>query len=554
MIRRTAAVALAACLSFAAGLTGLAGASRAEAGSAASGSPDFNSDGYADLAVGMPYEDVGAIGDAGAVHVLYGSASGLQADAPDDQFWMQENANAGDVSEPADQFGYAVADGDFNGDGFSDLAVGVPFEDVGSIADAGALTVLYGSGAGLQSDAPTSQVWTQDSPAVEDTSETADQFGYSAGTGDFNGDGFSDLAVGVPFEDLGAVTDAGAVAILYGSASGLQATARADQFWNQDSPSVQDVAETGDQFGFAVAGADFNTDGFADLAVGARYEDSARQDVGLVQVLYGSANGSQASFPNDQRWAQGQGGIHDAAEANDRFGYSLAGGDFNGDGYQDLVVGVPYEDVGASPRVSNGGAVNIIYGTSAGLQAISPDDQFWTQDSDGVIGLAESPDQFGYSVAAGDYDGDGYDDLAAGVRNEDGGPETVPRSGAVNVLYGSISGIQPGRDWHLDQDGKDVDGNDVEDLAEQDDRFGWSVAIYDFNGDGFGDLSAGAVMEEEGAVADSGAVHVLYGSATGLQAGSPNDRLWSQDDPGMSDPAEAGDQFGYAEAGPSSAR
>src|SRR5919204_3240556 len=79
---------------------------------------------------------------------------------------------------------------------------------------------------------------------------------------DFNADGFADLAIGIRFEDVGTVTDAGAVSVLYGSVAGLQSTSPNDQLWTQDSPGVKDNAEVGDLFGTALATGDFNADGF----------------------------------------------------------------------------------------------------------------------------------------------------------------------------------------------------------------------------------------------------------------------------------------------------
>ena len=116
---------------------------------------DFNGDGIADLAIGVPNEDVGTIADAGAVNVLYGTATGLSSAT--NQIWTQNSLGiVGDVSEDFDLFGFALAAGDFNGDGFDDLAVGVVGEDVavfmGTVANAGAINVLYGSANGLQSD------------------------------------------------------------------------------------------------------------------------------------------------------------------------------------------------------------------------------------------------------------------------------------------------------------------------------------------------------------------------------------------------------------------
>ena len=115
---------------------------------------DFNGDGLADLAVGVPYDDLpgirgqGWVYDAGAVNVIYGSYAGLSATMYADQYWHQNVAGVEDTAEAADNFGYAVAVGDFNGDGSDDLAIGVPGEDVSGVQDAGAVNVLYGSGLG----------------------------------------------------------------------------------------------------------------------------------------------------------------------------------------------------------------------------------------------------------------------------------------------------------------------------------------------------------------------------------------------------------------------
>ena len=105
--------------------------------------------------------------------------SGLQATAPEDQFWTEDSADVEDQAETDDEFGWSVDAADFNLDGFQDLIIGVPLQDVSTIADAGAAHVLYGSAAGLQTAAPEDQFWTQGSLGVDDQAEVGDEFGDS---------------------------------------------------------------------------------------------------------------------------------------------------------------------------------------------------------------------------------------------------------------------------------------------------------------------------------------------------------------------------------------
>ncbi len=153
---------------------------------------------------------------------------------------------------------------DFNGDGYDDLAIGAPGEN----NSAGMVHILYSSPTGLTSTG--SQTFTQSSLGT-DSSEAGDRFGASLAAGDFNGDGYDDLAVGIPGEDIGSISDAGAVSIIFGSVNGL--TGSRDQFWHQDSVNVPGGAEAGDQFGYSLATGDFNGEdvngkSMCDLAVG----------------------------------------------------------------------------------------------------------------------------------------------------------------------------------------------------------------------------------------------------------------------------------------------
>ena len=203
-----------------------------------------------DLAVGVPGDDVASAADAGAVNVLYSGAGGLSTTG--NKLWQHSSAGVADTAEANDDFGSALATDDMNGDGRDELAVGVPFEDVGSAADAGALNVLYGAASGLS--ATGNQLWDQDSAGVADVAEASDGFGYVVAAGNFNGDLRDDLAVGVPFEDLGSIDDAGVANVLYGRVSGL--TASGNQRWDQDNNGVGDTAEAFDNFSLALASGD----------------------------------------------------------------------------------------------------------------------------------------------------------------------------------------------------------------------------------------------------------------------------------------------------------
>jgi hypothetical protein len=278
---------------------------------------DFNIDTRVNLAVGIPGEDIGNVNLAGAVSVINGSASGLTQLG--DQFFSQDSSGVLDAAEPEDGFGSAVAAGNFNGQGGPDLAVGVSFEDVGSINAAGAVSVIYSSPSGLS--ATGNQFFHQNATGILDTAELFDRFGSAVATGDFNGDNRADLAVGAFGEDVGNRGLAGAVHVIYGSTGVL--TTAGNQFLHQDTAGIADAAEIGDRFGSALATGTFNDGAQTDLAIGVPEEHIGLvQNAGALNAIYGSASGLTAT--GDQFFSQNTSGVPDSAEQDDNFGAAVA--------------------------------------------------------------------------------------------------------------------------------------------------------------------------------------------------------------------------------------
>jgi len=156
---------------------------------------------------------------------------------------------------------------------------------------------------------------------VVGTAETGDHFGHALATGDFNHDGIADLAVGLAFEDVGTIVDAGAVTVLYGTAGGLSGTG--SQQFTENTTGVVGTAETGDSFGEMLASSDFNNDGVDDVAVGLPMEDvGTLMDAGAVTVLYGTAGGLGGA--GSQQFTENTTGVVGTAETGDHFGHALA--------------------------------------------------------------------------------------------------------------------------------------------------------------------------------------------------------------------------------------
>ncbi|MBI2565744.1 MAG: FG-GAP repeat protein [Candidatus Schekmanbacteria bacterium] len=460
---------------------------------------DFNCDGNQDLALGEPDRDRdGKVGSGGVV-VYWGPRP--FASEPDETI-TQDTPGVKGKSEAGDGFGAALSAADFNGDTCDDLAIGAPGESLNGKAAAGAVVVLYGAPAGLTYKA--SQRWHQDSDQVPGVAETGDRFGAALTSGDFDGNGHDDLAIGVPGENVDGKDFAGAVNVLFGTGRGLVA----GQLWSQNSTGIAGVAEAGDLFGASLTSGDFNGDQLADLVVGAPGEAVATQrNAGAIHVLYGSPS-MGAGSAESQQWYEGLAGLEGAAELGDFYGRSVAAADFDGDGFDDLAVGIPGQLVDGA---EDAGAVAVLYGQACGLS--SAGNQRWTQNSPGIAGVSEAGDLLGASLAAGDLIGDGSADLAIGIPGEAVG--SIQNAGGVIIIRGKPSGLHAAEDqlWHQDTIASAG-------VAESGDRFGAALLAGDLDSDWREELVIG-VPGEDFKWDDAGVAHVMSGCYAGIcNAGS----------------------------------
>ncbi|NGN65597.1 integrin-like protein [Streptomyces sp. A7024] len=389
---------------------------------------------------------------------------------------------------------------DFNGDGYADLAVGVPDGTVGGAAKAGYVNVVFGGpkGVGKHGSIRISQATAE----VPGTPEAGDRFGASVTLADTSGDGIAELLAGVPGEDVtDRGTDAGLVTVVTGAPGGPGPGA------NVLSGPAASAA-----YGKSVAAAEMTGDDNLEILIGGTDKVVARVILGedsVVSTVVAAPMGGRAPI--------------------------LTTGDFDNDGRAELAVG--YWTAGDPFTQSH----VRVWSWDAGASQLA---NVWNTDNAGVTALA-----------AGDFNGDGNDDLALGECREIAdeniddpcGPEAVAKGGGIHLHYGDAAA----GNWFgtgtetLYQDTAGVPG-----VAEAGDRFGAALGVADVNRDGRDDLLAGAPGEAIGDRAGAGAVTRLSGSAQGLldSAGAAKAVAWNQDSANVPGVAEAGDAFGAAAA------
>ncbi len=319
---------------------------------------DVNGDGYDDVGVpGYPVDTTPPI--AGNASVFLGSATGLSA-SPD---WIAEGTQSGE------SFGSILAAGDVNGDGYGDALLGTAFYDAPGLTNAGRVALYLGSAAGL-APAP---AWT-----LEGDQANA-QLGSAAAAGDVNGDGFDDVLVGSAYYDADQI-DEGRIRLYLGSASGLAPSPVWTLDGNQTAAYQGNVSFAGD----------VNGDGYGDVVVPVQSYDTSLLSIGKVSVYLGTPTGLSTT-PAWERLGE---------QAYEELGSSVATGDFDGDGFSDVVVGaIGYHAPARQARLL------MFEGGATGL-ATAPT---WVLEGD------QPPNPIGVDLASGgDVNGDGFDDLLVG--------------------------------------------------------------------------------------------------------------------------------------------
>ncbi len=477
---------------------------------------DFNGDGFDDLVIGAPGEGIESAGlvHAGAVHVVFGSANGLSS--ANDVFFVQSDfplAGGGPAND--NRFGSVVASGDFDGDGYSDLAIAAPGQGFLGEPLVGVVHVIAGGPTGFDTSSKTTLVRTKHSISSKTTakvSKTCAGFGYALAAGDFDGDGRDDLAIG--FIEQKPNLTYGAIAVVPGSSTGLRT--KKTRIWTLESKGVAGKSTIEHGFGGALAAGDFDGDGITDLAIGTKANAASSS----VTILRGGNKGLTSKHIVRLRDVDA---LPLGFTGVSLFGSALCATDMNGDGIVDLAVGAPQS---TDPQSSLPTGVCYVYlGQPTGVQTTP-----WQ-----TLAAGAADDRMGAALGGGDFDGDGFGDLVIGAPLADS--FSAVDCGNFRIAKGSAIGISLG--------GAVIEGSQLvpgTNLANT--RLGAAILGGDFNGDGSKDCAVSIPFDATSGAA-IGSVRIFDGYF-GIGLAPSSTPFLDQDTGSIQDAGEADDEFGAA--------
>ncbi|MBN1900889.1 FG-GAP repeat protein [Candidatus Sumerlaeota bacterium] len=417
-------------------------------GNSVSTAGDVDGDGYSDIVVGAPLYLNGQTSE-GAIFVFKGSADGIVTPAA----WIRESNKVG--AQLGASVGFA---GDVNGDGYGDVIIGAPWYSNGENAE-GKVCVYHGGSGGLS----TNPSWEKESNLL-----TVHLGESVAGAGDVNGDGYSDVIVGVSLFNNGQTAE-GQALVYHGGSGGLSASPN----WSYESNISEAI------LGWSVSTAgDIDGDGCSEVIIGAYRYHNGETDEGAAYLFMGSFSGLKTT----------PGWIKESNQENAHYGHCVAcAGDVNGDGYSDMIVGAPLYDNGQADE----GAAFLYYGKADPPSSVAS--RSYTSDQDNS--------DFAFSLnTAGDVNGDGYDDILIGAPMYDNGNDNEGRVYVYHGIKDTGPGASPNRILEVNTDGA---------------YFGWSVSTAgSVNGDRYDDIIVGAPLY----ASTKGAAFVFHGSSSGVSA------------------------------------
>jgi hypothetical protein len=471
---------------------------------------DLDGDGLSDLLIGSkevtPFEGVTS---AGAVYVLFG-----EKDLERQTVNLLTGEGSLDVTpvfgtDPMAKVGFSVAAGDVNGDGIDDAVIGAAGVNLEGATEAGGVIILYGDSAIRDA---TDGLTPAASSTVILGATAWERIGWSVAVGDINSDGYTDVITGGLPEASGIFSGGGKAYVVFGgpdlqgeviqlneSAAGEGQTLILDQ-----------GGEVPNRLGYSAASGDVDGDGYDDVILGAPHGDGISEGsyyAGGAFVVYGGP--SLAGTVVDLSQESGDATQIFGDDEGDNAGYSVASGDVSGDGFFEVILGAPYENYVSSDykigTVDSVGAVYAVYGGPdiRGMTVdLASDDSAPIPGATHIIGRYGSVSSgwrgamTGWSIASGDVNGDGLDDILTGgvsatVRAPVTGFVYIYDIGIANLIYGASDRVGKVIQLQTETVGVEVLGDN------QGDTLGHAVASAgDMNGDGFAEFAASAPQAE----------------------------------------------------------